>query len=76
MDGLHVLENQMGTVAGGGGAPAAAADEPFSLGEFTDKRVPNLLAGMVIGSVGALVLLRMAGFRFSFGASIGGGSGG
>lgn len=35
---------------------------------------PRILAGMILGAALTLFLLRVAGFRFSFGASIGGGS--
>jgi hypothetical protein len=44
------------------------------IGEFSDKAVPNTLAAILLGAVGALVIMRVAGFRFSFGVNVGGGS--
>jgi hypothetical protein len=62
-----------------GGAPSSAPPEYSGItadyiGEFNDKAVPNTLAAMMLGSVITLVLLRVAGFRFSFGVNVGGGS--
>lgn len=51
----------------------AATDEDFDVG-FDDLRVSRTVAAFVAGAVVTLVLLRWAGFRFSFGANIGGGS--
>lgn len=70
-----VLENWSAMTTGTSAAPVAAAEEPFMVGT-TDRRVPSYLAAAVVGSVITLVALRMAGFRFSFGATIGGGQGG
>lgn len=70
-----VLENWSAMTTGTSAAPVAAHEEPFMAGT-TDKRVPGFLAGGVIGAVAVLVALRVAGFRFSFGATIGGGQGG
>lgn len=70
-----VLENYAAMTTGTSAAPLAAVEEPHMVG-VSDKRVPHLLAAAVIGSVATLVILRVAGFRFSFGATIGGGQGG
>lgn len=42
--------------------------------EWVSKKVPNIVAAMAAGSVVTLIALRMAGFRFSFGVNVGGGS--
>jgi hypothetical protein len=39
-----------------------------------NNKVPGVVAGIVLGSIGTLVFLRLAGFRFSFGVNVGGGS--
>ena len=63
-----------------GGTPVDSSAPPQytgftgDIGEFTDKAIPNALAAMLLGSVVTLVLLRVAGFRFSFGVNVGGGS--
>lgn len=73
-----VIEQQR--AAEGGGAPGSAAPPEYSgmtsdyVGEFIDKATPNCLGAIVLGSVATLVILRLAGFRFSFGVNVGGGS--
>lgn len=67
-----VLGQQMGN-RGMAAAPAPATDEDFDVG-FDDVRVSRTVAAFVAGAVVTLVLLNWAGFRFSFGANIGGGS--
>lgn len=63
-----------------GGEPATAAIAPRdSVGsEYmttgTDKGIPGCLALIAVGCVGGLLVLRLAGFRFSFGVNVGGGS--
>jgi hypothetical protein len=42
--------------------------------EWVNKQVPNIVAAMAVGSILTLVVLRAAGFRFSFGVNLGGGS--
>lgn len=39
-----------------------------------DLAIPRFVGGMVVGAALVLFLLRLAGFRFSFGAQIGGGA--
>jgi hypothetical protein len=71
MDPVLDMQQVMNGGAVDTAAPPAARDE--GVAAFTGSRkVPNLLAGMVIGSVVTLTLLRAAGIRFSFGANIGG----
>lgn len=72
-----VLEQQ--TAMNGEGYGTAAprtADEGYVVGssEWLNKKVPNTLAAMLIGSIATLVILRAAGFRFSFGVNVGGGA--
>lgn len=49
-----------------------------TLGDFVDDvgdvvdATPRVLAGMLLGAVLTLFLLRVAGFRFSFGVGVGG----
>lgn len=46
-------------------------------GSFTaelNNKVPNVVAGMALGAIATLVILRALGFRFSFGVNVGGGS--
>lgn len=73
-----VIEQQRAYEGGGNMAQSAAPPETMGLttelGEFSDKAVPNTLAALLLGAVGALVLMRVAGFRFSFGVNVGGGS--
>jgi hypothetical protein len=70
----RAMENP-GNMAGGSAAPPEYSGLTSDyVGEFTDKAVPNMLAAMVLGSVGTLILLRLGGFRFSFGVNVGGGS--
>lgn len=75
----HPVVEQQRAMEGGGTVSSAAPPEYSGMtqdyiGEFTDKAIPNALAAMVLGSVLTLVLLRVAGFRFSFGVNVGGGS--
>lgn len=42
------------------------------LGDVVDS-TPRVLAGMLLGAILTLFLLRAAGFRFSFGVGVGGG---
>lgn len=71
-----VLEQQM--VMNGGAPVSVAPDEGLHMfptqGGFSNGRMPQALAGIVIGSVVTLIALRAAGFRFSFGVNVGGGS--
>lgn len=73
-----VLEQQLASEGGGtvqGAAPEEVAYSPMSLSGFAgNAKVPGVVAGIVLGSIGTLVLLRLAGFRFSFGVNVGGGS--
>lgn len=69
-----VLQGHLGPGYGGVGTPPPLAAEESYMQGVTDRRVPNYLAAAVVGSVVTLVALRAAGFRFSFGASVGGGS--
>lgn len=57
-----------------GGVAEDMDDEGFDFADFEDLRVSRAVAGFVAGAVVTLILLRVAGFRFSFGANIGGGS--
>lgn len=73
-----VLEQQqvmMGGVASASQAPPENTSMSFTEfdSEFLSKRIPNTVAAFVLGSVLTLFALRMAGFRFSFGANVGGG---
>lgn len=57
----------------GGGIPGAA--EHFNLeidSGGVDLRVPRYVGAIVLGAGATLFVLRMAGFRFSFGAKLGG----
>lgn len=75
-----VLEQQL-VSEGGGAATQAPPSEGYTaemignIGGFSGNgKVPGVVAGIVLGSIGTLVLLRLAGFRFSFGVNVGGGS--
>lgn len=71
-----VLEQQL-AAEGGGSVSQAPPDEGY-MPQFMEYggngKVPGVVAGIVLGSLGALILLRLAGFRFSFGVNVGGGS--
>lgn len=71
-----VLDQQMAMQGGGplNGPPPEDGVMGSEYSEFLTKRAPNTLAAMVAGSVLTLIVLRAAGFRFSFGVSVGGGS--
>jgi len=61
---------------GGGpvtGPPPEEGIMPYD-SEWVSKQVPNIVAAMAVGSVLTLLVLRAAGFRFSFGVNVGGGS--
>lgn len=71
-----VLEQQLAS-EGGGSVTQAPPEEGYmpQFMEFSGNgKVPGVVAGIVLGSIGTLVLLRLAGFRFSFGVNVGGGS--
>jgi hypothetical protein len=77
MADLSVLEQQQ--VIDGGNISYAqsppASDHPMpTISEWGSKAVPNAVAGIVVGAVGTLIILRAVGFRFSFGVNVGGGS--
>jgi hypothetical protein len=63
------------SLAGGYGNEAADAADDVALDFLPgDPRIPRVVAAAIVGSAITLILLRTAGFRFSFGASLGGGS--
>lgn len=75
---MHPVLEQQVAAEGGGSASYAPPDEGYlpmevGIGGLNGK-VPGVVAGLVIGSIGTLVVLRLAGFRFSFGVNVGGGS--
>lgn len=69
-----VLE-QYAVMSGGEAAPPAPAATEFSMPTFdsdaVSRQVPVLVAGILLGSVGALFAFRMANIRFAFGANVG-----
>jgi hypothetical protein len=70
-----VLDTQM-AIEGGGpvtGPPPEEGSMTYD-SEWVNKQVPNIVAAMAVGSILTLVILRAAGFRFSFGVNVGGGS--
>lgn len=70
-----VLEQQR--IMEGGGPVVGPPPEEGAMGydsEWTSKQVPNIVAAMAAGGILTLLALRMAGFRFSFGVNVGGGS--
>lgn len=74
---MHPVLQQQLAAEGGGTVSQAPPDEGYmpNLMEFSGNgKVPGVVAGIVLGSIGTLVLLRLAGFRFSFGVNVGGGS--
>lgn len=56
----------------GGGVPGPAELGVHIDEDGIDVKVPRVVGALVIGSALVLLALRMTGFRFSFGASIGG----
>lgn len=70
--GESVLDAQVGAM-NGSRAELRGGDERFDISDYIDE-TPRFLAGLVLGAALTIFLLRLAGFRFSFGASIGGGS--
>lgn len=80
LGGAAVLEQQVGLNGGAGTSRAAASPArprlADAIGGALDGDVdatPRLLAAVLLGSVATLFLLRVAGFRFSFGVGVGGG---
>lgn len=75
---MHPVLEQQAAMEGGGTASYAPPDEGYApdlVGAMAlNGKVPGVVAGIVIGSVATLVVLRLAGFRFSFGVNVGGGS--
>lgn len=78
--GSFVLEQQNAMNGGSAGPPRRADATPNNisgfLGEFGDAidETPRWLAALLLGSFAALILFRVGGFRFSFGANVGGGT--
>ena len=76
----HPVVEQQRAMEGGGAVVDSSAPPEYTgmtqdyVGEFYDKATSNALAAMLLGSVATLILLRVAGFRFSFGVNVGGGS--
>jgi hypothetical protein len=76
---MHPVLEQQNALEGGGSVSAAApgADEYLG-GEFfggaVNGKVPGVVAGLMLGAIATLIALRLAGFRFSFGVNVGGGS--
>jgi len=70
-----VLEQQSALENGGpvSGPPPEEGSMSYD-SEWVSKQVPNIVAAMAVGSILTLVVLRAAGFRFSFGVNVGGGS--
>lgn len=70
-----IIEQQR--IMEGGGPVTGPPPEEGSMGydsEWVSKQVPNIVAAMAAGSILTLIILRAAGFRFSFGVNVGGGS--
>lgn len=70
-----IIEQQR--IMNGGGPVQGPPPEEGSMSydsEWVSKQVPNIVAAMAVGSILTLLALRMAGFRFSFGVNVGGGS--
>lgn len=67
---------QQHVIMNGEAPPPMSGAEHFPMPMFDDenisRQVPVVLAGVLIGSIGALIFFRMAGFRFVFGANVGG----
>lgn len=51
----------------------ARTDSVLSEITGTIDSTPRFVGGLVLGSLATLVLLKVAGFRFSFGVGVGGG---
>lgn len=68
--GDAVLDAQVG-MNGTGQRQEVRDGYTADLAELIDA-TPRFVAGLVLGAALTLLLLRVAGFRFSFGASIGG----
>jgi hypothetical protein len=68
-----VLDQQI-AMRGSAVGVAPAVDADFAGFDIDDPRISRLLAGMLFGAVATLVLLRAAGFRFSFGVGVNAGS--
>lgn len=72
----HPIIEQQRIMNGGGpvsGPPPEEGAMPYD-SEWVSKQVPNIVAAMAAGSILTLIILRAAGFRFSFGVNVGGGS--
>ena len=70
----HPVIEQQSAMNGGGPVSGPPPEDGVMDNEFISKMTPNTLAAMVAGSVLTLIILRAAGFRFSFGVNVGGGS--
>lgn len=73
----HPVLEQQEVLNGGGPVTAGPPPEDGYMNydsEWMDKKVPNCLAAIAAGSILTLIALRAAGFRFSFGVNVGGGS--
>lgn len=70
----HPVLEQQSAMNGGGPVIGPPPEDGVMDSEFLSKMAPNTLAAMVAGSVVTLIILRAAGFRFSFGVNVGGGS--
>ncbi len=55
-------------------APRDSVGANYMTSTSTDKGIPGCVALIAIGCIGGLLALRLAGFRFSFGVNVGGGS--
>lgn len=64
--------NGMPDIGIGGGVPGPSEFGASISAEGVDVRVPRVVGMLVIAAAGMLVALRLTGFRFSFGANIGG----
>jgi hypothetical protein len=75
---MHPVLEQQAAMEAGGSATYAPPDEGYApdlVGAMSlNGKVPGVVAGIVIGSLATLIALRLAGFRFSFGVDLGGGS--
>jgi hypothetical protein len=78
LPGLSVLTAQQALNGGNtqqhSTGPGSGLDDMLSDNIDIDLRVPRFVAGLVLGAAVTLLLLRVAGFRFSFGAQLGAGS--
>lgn len=71
--GESVLDMQVGMNGGGPARSQAPMDDTTDFAEMIDA-TPRFVAGLVLGAALTILALRVAGFRFSFGASLGAGS--